>query len=224
MLKQFLLTSILLSSFLSSTVAIANTAMNIEKNAQQLLQSMIENLESDLIAHNDQLKKDPVLTSSILQKHLLGNVHFPIMSRYVLGKNWNKLNKVQKDKFLTLFQQLLVRFYTKIFIEYTQKNQIEKGMISFLPYYEKSNSKYSRVKTSVKLSNNSPKTRVNYSMYKTRSNGWKVYDISIEGISLVKTYQASFNSIIKKESVDALLAHLQQKVDQLNNFMQTAPE
>jgi len=180
---------------------------------QQLIQEMSQQFESELINNQLEIRKNPAITDELITKHLVSNVNFLLMSRYVLGKNWKKATTQQKEEFVELFTSLLIRFYSKAFIEYLKKNDIEKGMISYLPFRAKSGSKYAKVKTEIKVNPDTPKVQVNYSLYKGKSKGWKIYDINVEGISLVSSYRSSFNSIIKKETMDGLLKHLHKKIN-----------
>jgi phospholipid transport system substrate-binding protein len=185
---------------------------NNNNSPQQLIKTMSEQFENEIITHQQEIKKNPAITDDLITKHLVSNVNFLLMSRYVLGKNWKKAATEQKDEFAQLFESLLIRFYSKAFIEYLKKNHIEKGMISYLPFRAKSGSKYAKVKTEIKVNPETPKIQVNYSLYQGKTKGWKIYDISIEGISLVTSYRSSFNDIIKKESMAGLINHLRKKV------------
>jgi len=184
-------------------------------NPQEIIQSMLSALEHDLLLDPEKLKSSPEYTTQILEKHILPVVNFTVMSQFVLGKHWRKTSKLEQQEFSRLFSQLLVRFYTKAFIEYVQTNNLHPGMIEFLPYHEKKNSKYARIKTSIKVSPSSPKIAVNYSLYNSKKSGWKAYDINVEGISLVTTYRSSFDQIIKKSNMTGLLQHIQEKIDSI---------
>ena len=191
--------------------AFSNTIVD-KTDPQQLIQTMSQQFESELITHQQKIKNNPAITDDLITKHLVANVDFLLMSRYVLGKNWNNATTQEKDDFVQLFETLLIRFYSKAFIEYLKTNNIEKGMISYLPFRAKSGSKYVKVKTEIKLSPDKPTVQVDYSLYQGKKTGWKIYDISVEGISLVSSYRSSFNGIIKKETMSGLITHLRNKV------------
>jgi len=201
---------------LSYPVTAFSSSTSSDNEPQQLIQVMSQQFEHELITHQKEIKKNPVITDDLITKHLISNVNFLLMSRYVLGKNWKKAATQQRDEFVELFETLLIRFYSKAFIEYLKKNDIEKGMISYLPFRAKAGSKYAKVKTEIKVNPDKPKIQVNYSLYRGKTKGWKIYDISVEGISLVSSYRSSFNDIIKKETMAGLIEHLRKKVVKVN--------
>ncbi|MFK5985384.1 MAG: ABC transporter substrate-binding protein [Pseudomonadota bacterium] len=179
-----------------------------------LIQEMSGQFENEMIEHQSDIKKDLSIADELIHKHLVPNVNFLLMSRYVLGKNWKKADAAQQDEFVGLFKSLLIRFYSKAFVEYLKKHQIEKGMINILPYRAKSGSKYAKVKTEITVEPGAPKVQVKYTLFNSKTKGWKIYDISVEGISLVTSYRSSFKNIIAKEKINGLLNHLKKKLKQ----------
>jgi phospholipid transport system substrate-binding protein len=183
-----------------------------QKSPLELVKHMSKQFEDDLISHQDKIKSDPSMTSEIIMRTLDSHVNFPLMSRYVLGQNWKKATKEQQDEFVILFKSLLIRFYSKAFNKYLKDHRIEKGMIAFSPYRKSSNPKYAKVKTEIKLNADTSKLKVQYSLYNGKKSGWKIYDLSIEGISLVTSYRSSFKDIIKREKMSGLIKHLDEKL------------
>gem|GEM_PF-5230377 len=168
-------------------------------------------LESDLITHQDAIKVQPEKATELLTKHLPIHVDFNLMARYVMGRNWNKAAQSEQQEISVLFSHLLIRFYSNALINYLEKNTIQSGMIELLPFHDDPKSEYARVKTNMKVIPGAPQVRVNYSLYKTTPRGWMIYDLSVEGVSLVTSYRSSFNDIVKKEGVKGLISHLKAK-------------
>jgi len=114
---------------------------------------------------------------------------FNLISSLVLGKSWKLASPDEQERFTTEFQTLLIRTYSRAFVEF-------KGWeIRFLPLHLEANIKKVVVKTEV-LQSSAPPISVNYRMLQTDGD-WKVYDIMIEGVSLVTNYRSSFNSEIQ---------------------------
>ena len=109
----------------------------------------------------------------------------------VLGKNIRKSTPDQRKRFIKEFKTLLVRTYTRAFLEYTD------WKITFPPQKSNPGSKKTLVKTLVHQPGKSP-INIHYRMILTKKGSWKAYDIVIEGISLVTNYRSSFNRDIKK--------------------------
>jgi phospholipid transport system substrate-binding protein len=116
-------------------------------------------------------------------------INFDLISSYVLGKHWELATPDQKERFTKEFQTLLVRTYSRAFMEF------KDWKIRYLPLQMESNTKKVVVKTEV-LQTSAPPISVNYRMVLTNGD-WKVYDIMIEGVSLVTNYRTSFNSEIQ---------------------------
>ncbi len=167
------------------------TALEVVKNTAD---QVIEKLKDEA----DQQKIKQVVNELIAP-----NFDFPKMSRWVLGKNWRKATPEQKKRFTEAFEDLLIKTYSNAL---TKADGVD---IKYLPVHSSENSKKVTVKTEVDRKNGSPKVPINYRLYKSKKGGWKVYDVSIDGVSLVSTYRKSFNSEIKKGGLDKLIQHLE---------------
>jgi phospholipid transport system substrate-binding protein len=125
---------------------------------------------------------------------------FREMSKRVLGKTWRQIDDQEKDNFTTLMTKLLENVYIGKLESYSGQQ------IEFVA--EKVKGKRAQVTTLVE--NGNAKSPVHYIMRKTDS-GWLVYDINIEGVSLVRNYQEQFKSILRKEDYKGLVKVLEDK-------------
>jgi phospholipid transport system substrate-binding protein len=125
---------------------------------------------------------------------------FREMSKRVLGKTWRQIDDQEKDNFTTLMTKLLENVYIGKLESYSGQQ------IEFVA--EKVKGKRAQVTTLVE--NGNAKIPVHYIMRKTDS-GWLVYDINIEGVSLVRNYQEQFKSILRKEDYKGLVKVLEDK-------------
>ena len=126
------------------------------------------------------------------------------MARGSLGSQWKKLEENQKVEFTEVFRQLLERSYGNRLASYRGQKIEYDGAI----YKKKRASVKSRVIDGDK------ETPVVYRLYQAKT-GWKVYDIKIEGVSLVSTFRKDFKSILKKDGFDKLVTQLTEKVAKL---------
>jgi phospholipid transport system substrate-binding protein len=123
------------------------------------------------------------------------------MARRTLGAHWRKINSDEKKEFVNLFTDLLERNYLGKIEQYSGEKIIyESEMIS---------GKYALVKTKV-LTLTDTEIPLNYRLLR-KNDRWKVYDIVIEGVSLVNNYRSQFNSIIRRSSFKDLLDKIQTK-------------
>ena len=128
------------------------------------------------------------------------------MSMLALGRNWKSANEQQQDKFVDAFRDMLVRTYSKSLTAYTGQK------IEFLPYEPPAPGKRTVVvKTIVKLDDGAP-VPIDYKL-RIKDDIWKVYDISIDGISLVTNYRNSFASDIRKVGMDGLIEKITHQVE-----------
>ena len=137
-------------------------------------------------------------------------VDMPRVSMLVLGKNIRKTTPDQRQRFMKEFKTLLVRTYTKAFLEYKDWN------ITFSPYNDDKNDRKTVVKTLVHQPGQQP-VNISYRMLLNKNGEWKVYDILIEGISLVTNYRSSFNQeIAQTGSIDGVIQTLIDKNNRAN--------
>jgi phospholipid transport system substrate-binding protein len=133
------------------------------------------------------------------------NVDFERVSALILGKYWKDATPVQRDKFKKEFRLLLVRTYTTAFTEYAN------WKIRYLPLEMAPTDKKVMVRTEI-LQDGAQPVAVNYRMMDEEAKGWKVYDVLIEGISLLQNYRSSFNDeIAQGGSLDKLITHLEER-------------
>ncbi len=125
---------------------------------------------------------------------------FTEMSRRVLGKTWREIDAAEQENFTNIMTKLLENVYVGKLETYTG-GDIE---------YVSENIKGKRAQVTTLIEDNGVKLPVHYIM---RQDGekWQVYDINIEGVSLVRNYQEQFKSILRKEKYDGLVQVLEDK-------------
>jgi phospholipid transport system substrate-binding protein len=166
---------------------------------QQVIQSISEELKQKL--------QDKTFTSNFAQVTQFVNgvidphTDFDKIAPLVLGKHWKAATTTEQGRFKHEFQTLLVRAYSRAFVEYN------KWSINFLPLEMSNEATKTIVKTKVLQPGQQP-VDVNYRMFLSRGE-WKVYDIMIDGVSLVTNYRTTFNDEIQsKGSLSAVIDSL----------------
>ena len=139
-----------------------------------------------------------------LEKVIWERFDYDEMSKRSLGAQWNKLNDEQKKEFVELFKSMLSRTYADKIESYHGEP------ISYLN--ERLKDDYAEVKTKV-LHGKAP-IPLDYRLI-NKSGEWRVYDVVIDGISLVNNYRGQFTKIIRTESYEDLVKRLQQKSDKI---------
>jgi phospholipid transport system substrate-binding protein len=139
----------------------------------------------------------------LVEAKVLPHFNFTRMTRLAMGKNWNKATPQQQEELVKEFRTLLVRTYSNALSTYSDyKIKVE-------PVRSKAGDTDTTVKTKVMQDSGQP-VDIDYSMEKT-GDGWKVYDVTVAGVSLVTNYRSTFNSQIREGGVEKLLKTLGDK-------------
>lgn len=171
-----------------------------ETGPQELVEQTTNAILERLVKERESLRKDNSGLYDLLEEIVLPHFDFIRMSALVLGKNWRLANEDQKLRFSRAFRTLLVRTYGVILLEYTNQK------IRYLPLRDKLADGDVTVHCEIIGGSRHP-TMVNYRLY-DRNGDWKVYDIIIDGISLVTNFRTSYAGEIKQNGLDALITRL----------------
>jgi len=168
---------------------------------QSLVKDATEKMLQALIDNKEALEEDSSLIYGLVQDILMPNFDFDKMSKLALGKNWRKADTEQRERFTEEFRLLLVRTYSTARLEYTDEE------IRFLPFHDDLAKKKVKVKMEI-LQSGGPSIPMALSMYLNKENAWKVYDVKIDGISLVTNYRSTFATEIRNDGMDKLIERL----------------
>lgn len=146
-----------------------------------------------------ELRADPAKVYALVDELILPHFDFVRMGRWVLGKHWRGASNEQRRRFVSEFRTLLVRTYSTALFEYTSQP------LNFLSEQISESGKVATVESEFELDGGS--LDVDYKMH-IRDGTWKVFDVNIDGISLITTYRASFNSEIRKAGLDRFMTNL----------------
>ena len=123
------------------------------------------------------------------------------MGKRTLGKHWRKMSEADQDEFVRLFQRFLSKTYAGNVDGYSGEQ------VQYLK--ERRKGDYAEVQTAV--TSDKSTTAIYYRLLKS-ANTWKVYDVLIEDVSLVKNFRSQFGRIIEAESAKGLLEKLRAKI------------
>ena len=191
-------------------------AENTDIAPDTLLKSNTYKLIQTLKESRDKLKDNPQIVQDLVTTHIAPQLDFIAASRWVLGKHWPDTARTDKIRFIKEFRKLLIKFYSVALSEYLSNHEIDHGIIKFSPILnnvDKTNNDIT-IHSIVLPPNSTKKISVNYHMHKTRK-GWKIYDVAIEGISMIGTYKSSFETQLRKTGVSGLIASLVERNNKL---------
>ncbi len=195
MLKRLII-GLCLLSFSVASFAVEAPDELVKRTAEDVL--TIVKADKDIQAGNQEK------LFALAQEKILPNFNFDKVSRLVLGKNWTKATPDQKTGFQAEFKSLLIRTYATALSKY--KNQ----SIEYAPLRMADGATTATVKTSIVQPGGQP-IAVNYTLEKQSDASWKVYDIVIEGVSLVTNYRGQFAQEIRQNGLDSLIKKLADK-------------
>ena len=200
-MKTFLsfLASAVLSLILVAAPGVAMAEISAEELVKQTADDVLNTIKNDKDIQAGNQQK----IFALAEEKILPNFDFERVCRLVLGKNWKTATPEQQAVFQKEFRSLLLRTYAVALGKY--RNQV----IEFKPLRAEPDAKNVSVKTQILQPGGQP-IAVDYSLVKVE-NGWKVYDIVIESVSLVTNYRSQFSNEIRTNGLDSLNKKLAEK-------------
>lgn len=168
---------------------------------QELIQLTAQKVLDALDSDRDDYRDDPKKVNALVDEVVLPHFDTDYSAQLVLGKHWRTASAGQKKRFVDAFYHSLLNKYGAALASFTGDNLI------MLPFRGDLSSGRATVKTEVKTTDGT-RVPVNYSMRAT-PEGWKAWDITIEGISYVKNFRTDFGSEIEQRGLDAVIARLE---------------
>jgi phospholipid transport system substrate-binding protein len=188
-------------------VALATLVLPLAALAQEAPDAMVRRTTDEILAI---IKADKDLQSGnsrkiadLAEQKVLPHFDFTRMTRLAVGRSWTQATDAQKESLTKEFRTLLVRTYS------TSLGQFRDQKIEVKPLKVGADDKETTVRTAV-IQQGGPPIPIDYAMEKTEK-GWMVYDVVIDGASLVTTYRGSFNDQIQKGGIDGLVKTLQDR-------------
>jgi phospholipid transport system substrate-binding protein len=184
---------------------VATAALPFAAMAQEAPDALVKRVSDELL---QLVRTDKDLASGnqrkvveVAEQKVLPHFDFERMTRLAVGRNWQQASDAQKQALVKEFRTMLVRTYSASLSAY--RNQT----IEVKPLKMNAADKDTMVRTAV-IQQGGPQIPIDYAMEKTDAGAWKVYDVVIDGVSLVTTYRGSFNDQIQKGGIDGLVKTL----------------
>ncbi len=183
---QGLTWGVFVAALLMTAPAMANHIDPLEM-VQQTTQKVLGILHS----RRAELEADPQLLYQVVDREVTPYFDFVRMSRLVLGKYWRRATPAERRQFAIEFRKLLVRSYASSMLKYSDEK------ITYQPLRAPPDAVDVTVRTEVELSDTGEQVEVDYSLH-LKKGEWKVYDVTIGGVSLVVNYRTSFAEEIRR--------------------------
>jgi len=168
----------------------------LKKSVREVAQFISENKET--------LENDEGFLKAKVDELIIPKLDIELMSKIVLGKKiWLSINSYQREKFILAFRGLMVKTYMKSLTAFNGEK------IKFIPYIEGKRPDIAKVKSIYLLPEG--EIAVNYRLKLDKVNEWRVFDISIDGISLLRNYRSDFQNHVEAHGINALIDDLESK-------------
>ena len=169
--------------------------VTIERITQDILSAMAEN--------RDQIETDPELLYGLIDRILLPHFDFLTMARLALGKYWRQANADQQTEFVGQFRRLLVNTHAVALLEYSGQE------IRYLPMRPSSRPGRATVRAALVPEDRGDTVILSYRL-RQHDGRWWVYDVAIDGISLLTNYRATFATIVRNRGIEGLIVDLRE--------------
>jgi len=192
---------------LNSATASTNSMLAPDKMLQEATLKMLRSINNN----RKQIKQSPDKIKSLVEEIIMPHLDFIAASKMVMGKYWRRAEKAQKIKFIRQFRLLLLRFYSSALSEYLsgRDKALREDLIHYFPLDIKDSDTALTVRAEIQP-DSGESIPIRYRMHRTKK-GWKIYDVSVEGISVITTYKNNFANQFKTQGIDALIASLEAK-------------
>lgn len=204
MLNKFLMHSMLMLSALMLAFSPLKASAEAMSEPQALVKKASDDMLKALKDNEAELQENPEKIYELVEAILMPHFDFEKMSKLALGKNWRSANAEQRDRFVEEFRLLLIRTYSTAMLEYTDE------VINMLPFRDDLSRKRVTVPMEV-VQKGGPSIGMSLSLYQNKQDDWKVYDVKIDGISLVTNYRSSFANEIRSGGMDKLIEDLAER-------------
>ena len=194
-LKSFVMT---LSLFVLTVPVIqAGDVEDINSMVKKKVSVIFDLLGKQDIEKNERNEKIVVELNEIMD--------FKLAAYLSLGKHWKKISKTQKKEFVETFQQYINNYIVEKIDLYTNQ-KIDIGDSKIV--------KKGRAELEIGILSGGETLEVNFKLRKNKKKEWRVYDVDIEGVSLITTFRSQFSGVLKNSSFEELLEKLKNPTEQ----------
>lgn len=179
----------------------ADTAPTPGRGPQDIIEQVSRDLLRELDADRAAIVADRTRLRALVDRYLLPHFDTDYAARLVLGKHWRTATESQRKRFIDAFYGALMADYGDALVEFTSDR------LRILPFRGDPAADSATVRTEVKR-DTGQMVPVNYSMRRT-PQGWKAWDLTIEGISYVRNFRTDFGAEIDQKGLEAVIERLE---------------
>ncbi len=214
---------VLASTLLLSLLLVTASARASTPPPDEMLTGLTAQMFELLRTEREAVREQPARLFTLVDEVLSPRVDFERMSRWVLGRYWRTATETQREQFVAAFHNLLLRFYVSALLKNPEELDAllaeGEGIITFQPLGEPMTSETVTVRAQANLPDGR-KVAVHFNLH-ARDGEWKVFDLNVEGISLITTYRNTFGSEIRQLGLDRVIERLTERNHELMQFAES---
>lgn len=182
-----------LALFMNQILAQSSPVPMLERTAQEIIQTLQN--------HQASLRHDPKIVHQAIQTYLLPHIDVEGMSRSVLGRQaWMKATVTEKLAFEREFTQLVIRTYAAPLAGYSGETVV------FTPIRGNVDGRFIRVNSMIQRPNGQ-RIPLSYNLV-SKGSEWKIYDLNVEGVSLLQSFRSQFSNVLQQGNMQTLLEQM----------------
>lgn len=185
----------------SATHAGGGGALGEVQDPSQLVDQAARRFLDDVNAHREVYRKDPAQLRAAVDRDVLPFFDMRRVSQLVLGRYWRDATPSQRQRFTDAFEKSMLTNYGNAIVNY------HSDKLKVFPSHVGPNDNFCVVRTEVKLDDGTT-TTISYAMRKG-PNGWKAWDVIVDGISYVKSFRDDIGTEVEHKGLDAVIDHLE---------------
>ena len=167
-------------------------------------EQIIEQTSSEVLAlvnqQADRIRNEAGYVNTVIDELILPIIDLQSMGKLILGKHWKSATSGQQQRFIDEFKSMLVRTYAKSIADYGH------AKVTIMQGVKQKSKKFHMVHTELDLGSGAP-LKVTY-VFRQKDAAWRVFDLAVDGLSLVKNFRSSFGQEISETSLKALIERI----------------
>lgn len=177
-------------------------AQGASEQPSQVIDDAANGLLKALNADRQDYRKNPSKVQALVDQYILPHIDTQFAAQLVLGRYWRTATPQQRERFINAFYHSMLNNYGAAIVEF------RSNTLKVFPSRMSAGSQNATVRTEMARSSGPP-VNVNYYMHMT-PQGWKAWDVVIDGVSYVKSYREDFSSQIAQQGIDSVINKLEQ--------------
>jgi phospholipid transport system substrate-binding protein len=189
-------------------ILLSSSVVAAIEDPQQMVRETGDRILAELTERKVELEADPRRIYPLIERTVLPHFDFRRMSQSAMGRFWRQASEDQKEGITEQFRELLIRTYATALLGYSGEQ------IEYLPVNYSAGDTRVVIPTRI-AADNAPAIPINYRLRLNGDEKWLVYDVVIDGVSLITNYRSQFTGVIRRQGIDGLIASLAAKNDRI---------